>query len=159
MLETTDRPTAPVPIAAGAMVPRRLLIAEPETPWPALAEDWRKYGAQVSVLIQRAAEPEPAFVRRLCAAIASAQLEGQPFEGAALVMADDTGAHVQAARERTLQLLAQSLLRAARPIALQVHCPSGASAAFWRSLERVQRAIAREFRDGAQFIVCAPRAA
>jgi hypothetical protein len=154
MLDTINPETQQPPIAAGAHPPRRLLVAEHGTLWQPLAEVWREQSTLVSVLIQRSGETEPMFVRRLCAAIASAQLEGHAFDCAALVVAEEAGPHAEPARARLLQLLAQSLLRVARPIALQVHCPTGASLALCRSLERIQRSVAREFRGSAQFVLC-----
>jgi hypothetical protein len=126
---------------------RHLLVAEPGTSWPALAERWREHGAEISVLLQHGEEAEPAFTRRLCTTIARAELHGMSFDGAALIANDAAGPGVDAARMRLVQLLAQTLLRSARPITLYLSCEASAPAPVRRCIERIQRAVAREFRD------------
>jgi hypothetical protein len=126
---------------------RYLLVAELGAPWPEPAERWREHGAEISVLLQHAGEAEPAFTRRLCMTIARAELHERPFDGAALIASDAVGASADAARMRLVQLLTQTLLRSARPITLYLGCEASAPAPLRRGIERIQRAVAREFRD------------
>lgn len=132
---------------AAAALPRCLFVAEPGAPWTALAERWRKQGAEISVLLQHAAEAEPAFTRRLCTTIARADLHGESFDGAALLANDGASQTADASRMRLVELLAQTLLRSSRPVTLYLGCEASAPAAVRRSIERIHRVVAREFRD------------
>jgi hypothetical protein len=134
--------------------PRCLLIAEPDTRWPELAETCRERGAEVAILLQHASEPEPVFARRLCTAVARAQLEDRPFDGAVVFVNDELAPHHEPARARLLQLLAQTLLRTAHPVTIHVDCSKAAAAPLHLSLERIQRAVARQFREFALLSVC-----
>jgi hypothetical protein len=137
----------PSPQVESRVLSRYLLVAEPGTAWPALAERWREHGAEISVLLQHTGEAEPAFSRRLCTTIARAELHGMSFDGAALIANDAAGPGADAARMRLVQLLAQTLLRSARPITLYLGCEVSAPAPVRRCIERIQRTVAREFRD------------
>jgi hypothetical protein len=135
------------PIAAHPVPPRHLLVAEDGSAWPAVAEKWREQGHEIAVLPRDAGESEPAFARRLCTAIARAQLDGRPFDGAALLLRDAVDAFSEAVRARLLQQIAQTLLRTARPVTIHLVYPEPASVALRQSVERIHRAITREFRE------------